>query len=46
MVEVGMGQQHPAEPAKAEPGSQELALRAFAAIDEQPARAMADHEGR
>ena len=36
MVEMGMRQQHMAEPAKAAAGAQHLALGPLAAIDQEP----------
>jgi hypothetical protein len=45
MIEMGVRQKHLVEPVKAEPGAHQLALRAFAAIDEKPARAAADLQG-
>ncbi len=46
MVEIGMGQQDVAEPAKPGPGAQHLARRALAAIDEEPRAAGADEQRR
>ncbi len=44
MVEMGVGQQHLAQPAKAEPGAHQLALGPLAAIDQKPVRAVAEVE--
>ena len=46
MIEMRMGQQHMAEPAKSGPGAQDLPLRALAAIDQKPLSAGADQQGR
>ena len=42
VIEMRVGQQHVAEPAKPEPGAQQLALRPLAAIDQKPVRPAAD----
>src|SRR5271166_1250866 len=38
MIEMKVGQEHVAEPAKSEPGAHQLALGPLAAIDEKPIR--------
>ena len=46
MVEMGMGQQDVPEPAEAGPGLQQLALRTFAAIDQEAPAGGADEQCR
>ena len=41
-----MRQQHMRQAAKSEPGAHQLALRAFAAIDQKPDRALGDEQCR
>ena len=45
MIEMKVGQQHVAEPAKAEPGAHQLALCPLAAVDEKPGWPAGDQQG-
>ena len=46
MIEVSVRQQHVRQAAKSKPGAHQLALGAFAAIDQKPARALGDEQCR
>ena len=46
MIQVQVGQQHVAQPAKSELGTHQLALGPFAAIDEEPSRPAGDQQCR
>ena len=46
VIEVSMRQQHVRQAAKSKPSAHQLALGAFAAIDQKPARALGDEQCR
>jgi len=46
MIKMSMRQQHVLQPAKPEPGAQQLALGPLPAVDQKPARSASDEQRR